>query len=207
MNPQILVRQGALRTRCHSLRLGLKEWLGRASLAPFPSASALDRSPPWAPPNSWAWPPLLQWRTRRPIEFGGPAADDEATDGDGDGNGSRGTSRDFPWPLLTPTNRNRRLNRQSTMRTRATSRISHWRCFTTSSYDAADYGTQSPRIDNVESQRRQTDSLIGRRPTSAPPTREPNKRSAPLASPTITGQQAGWRVEPASLSGRHEGNR
>ena len=27
----------------------------------------------------------------RPIEFGGPAADGEATDGDGDGNGSRGS--------------------------------------------------------------------------------------------------------------------
>ena len=63
----------------------------------YPSASATDRSPPWAPPNSWACWGHLFWRVRWPIEFGGPAAFGEATDGDGDGNDSRGltTSSSF----------------------------------------------------------------------------------------------------------------
>ena len=40
-----------------------------------PSASAIARSPPLAPPNSWAWLPLLPWIIDYwPIEFGGPAA-------------------------------------------------------------------------------------------------------------------------------------
>ena len=51
----------------------------------LPSASATDRSLPLAPPNSGAWQLLPRWLVDGPIEFGGPVAAAEATDGDGDG--------------------------------------------------------------------------------------------------------------------------
>jgi len=53
------------------------------------SASAVDRSPPWSPPKSWA---LIIKRNRNrigPQTCGGTAVLGEATDGDGDENSSR----------------------------------------------------------------------------------------------------------------------
>lgn len=72
---------------------GLKERAlpGAAPIPPYPYASADGRSLPLSPPKSWGWKTLWQWRVVCPTDFGGTAAEREATDGDGDGKGSRGT--------------------------------------------------------------------------------------------------------------------
>ena len=53
------------------------------------SASAVDRSPPWSPPKSWAWMMKRSGYRIGPPTCGGTAVVGEATDGDGDENSSR----------------------------------------------------------------------------------------------------------------------
>jgi hypothetical protein len=100
-----------------SLRLWLKEWPRGSPLAPFPSASAIRRSPPLAPPNSWARQAYGLGKSYWPIELGGPAAKGEATDGDGDGNGSRGLHGTFysrTCPRQPPEGRTRKTSTTGT---------------------------------------------------------------------------------------------
>ena len=53
------------------------------------SACAVDRSPPWSPPKSWAWGIKRTGDMVGPRTCGGTAVFGEATDGDGDENSSR----------------------------------------------------------------------------------------------------------------------
>lgn len=84
-------RRGAPSVALPLARVSKNGLQGAAPVPPFPAVT-VGRSPPLAPPKSWAWISDWQWTIDRPTDFGGPAARGEATDGDGDGKGFRGLS-------------------------------------------------------------------------------------------------------------------
>ena len=57
---------------------------------PFASAaSAVDRSPPWSPPKSWAWSIEIHGHRTRPTDLWGDCGYRRSDHGDGDENSSR----------------------------------------------------------------------------------------------------------------------
>jgi hypothetical protein len=73
-----------------------------ARVFPFASvASAVDRSPPWSPPKSWAWGIKITGHRPRPTDLWGDCGYRRSDHGDGDENSSREQSLTIEWNRQT----------------------------------------------------------------------------------------------------------